>query len=91
MVSDHSSGNSELEKKRDAQAFISYGLLMSVTVDKIDMIREAAKALGAKVIYNTTSTGDLYIIREYTLDRAIDGDVSELKELKKKKKGDEFE
>ena len=74
-----------LNRARDRSAFMSLGLVLSVRPDDVEKIRDWLESNGAKIVYQTTSTGDLFLLRDWTMRRAIDGDTSQLKEVYQRK------
>jgi hypothetical protein len=51
----------------------------------VQKIREAIERLGGKIVFQTVSTGSLYVLRAYQVERALSGDISHLREIHKRK------
>jgi hypothetical protein len=77
--------DSLLNRLRDRDVFISFGLVLSLRPDDIEKVRDWLQSNGAKIVFQTTSTGDLFLLRDWTMRRAIDGDTSQLKEVYQRK------
>jgi hypothetical protein len=76
---------------KDRSVFISFGLVLSLKLDDVEKVRAWLEANGTKIVFQTTSSGDLYLLREYQVRRAIHGDVSQLCEIYQKKQRREEE
>jgi hypothetical protein len=76
-----------------ARAFCTFGLVISCRYAEQEPIINAINKIGAKVIYRIPSTGQLFILRRYEVEKALRGDLSELQEIYDRKmkgeKGDE--
>jgi hypothetical protein len=73
------------EASADRQFFVSFGLIISTRLVDVEKIRQAIQGLGGKIAFQTVTTAPLYVLRHYQVERAIQGDLSELVELHKKK------
>jgi hypothetical protein len=71
----------------DQRFFVSFGLIISARLVDVQRIRDEIERLGGKIAFQTVSNGPLYVLREYQLERAIHGDVSQLREIHERKKG----
>ena len=72
---------------QDQQFFVSFGLIISARLVDVKKIRDEIERLGGKIAFQTVSTGPLYILRAYQVERALSGDVSHLREIHERKKG----
>ena len=76
-----------------ARALCTFGLVISCRYADQEPIVNAITNLGAKVIYRIPSTGQLFVLRRYEVEKALRGDLSELQEIYDRKmkgeKGDE--
>jgi hypothetical protein len=73
------------EASADRQFFVSYGLIISARLADVEKIRAAIQEEGGKIAFQTVTTALLYVLRHFQIERAIQGDLSELAELHKKK------
>ena len=76
-----------------ARVFCTFGLVLSCRYADLDPIIDAITKIGARVIYRIPSTGQLFILRRYEVEKALRGELSELQEIYDRKmkgeKGDE--
>jgi len=73
------------ERKRDGDFFISFGLIISVRHADVEKVRGAAEVAGGKIAFQTTSTAPLYLLRHYQVEEILQGDLSNLREIHRKK------
>jgi hypothetical protein len=73
--------------EKDDQFGVSFGLIISVKKSDVDKIRAALAASGVefKLIFETVSPRDLYLLREYQVSRVLQGDLSQLRDLHNRK------
>jgi hypothetical protein len=64
-----------------ARVFCTFGLVVSCRYADQEPIVTAISEIGGKVIYRVPSTGHLFILRAYQIEKALRGDVSELQEI----------
>jgi len=69
----------------DQQFFVSFGLIVSVRMVDVSRIRDAIERLGGKIVFQTVSSGPLYLLRHYQVEQILSGDTSQLCEVHKKK------
>ncbi len=69
----------------DAGFYITYGVVISARWGDVEKIRRAIEAEGGKIAFQTVSNGDLYLLRRYQVERALDGDLSQLREVYERK------
>jgi len=72
----------------DQQFFVSFGLIVSARLADVARIREAVERLGGKIAFQTVSNGDLFLLRRYQVERALAGDVSQLRDIHNRKTGE---
>lgn len=77
--------SSLLNRLRDRDLFISYGLVASLRPDDIEKVRAWLESNGVKIVFQTTSTGPLFLLREYQVRRALQGDTSLIREVYERK------
>jgi hypothetical protein len=77
--------SSPSEAAADREFYVSFGLIMSVRLGDVEKIRSAISTQGGKIAFQTVTTAPLYLLRHYQVERALQGDLSELAELHKKK------
>ena len=58
---------------------------MSVQHADVERIRAAIQECGGKIVFQTISTGALYLLRGYQVEEILSGDLSQLRELHEKK------
>jgi len=72
-----------------ARAFCTFGLVISCRYADQEPIVAAITEIGGKVIYRIPSTGQLFVLRRYEVEKVLRGDLSELREIyERKMKGD---
>lgn len=69
----------------DRKFYVSFGVVMSVQHADVERIRAAIEAGGGKIVFQTISTGPLYLLRHYQVEQVLSGDTSQLCEVHKKK------
>jgi hypothetical protein len=69
----------------DMGFYISFGLVLSARLVDVPKIREAIERLGGKIAFQTVTKEDLFLLREYQVERILDGDLDQLAELHKRK------
>ena len=73
------------ESTADQRFPVSFGLVVSCRLGDVQGIRESVQRLGGRIIYQTVSEGQLFLFREAQVERALNGDVSALIELHRRK------
>jgi hypothetical protein len=68
------------------EVFASLGLIVSCRPGDVDLVCRVIQACGGKLVFQTVSNGSLFILREAQIERILQGDLSELVEIMKKKK-----
>jgi hypothetical protein len=58
---------------------------MSVQHADVERVRAAIQECGGKIVFQTISTGELYLLRRYQVEQILSGDLSQLCEVHKKK------
>ena len=69
----------------DLGFYVSFGLVLSARVADIPKIREAIERLGGKIAFQTVTKEDLFLLRQYQVERILEGDLDQLAELHKRK------
>ncbi len=69
----------------DAGFYVTYGVVISARWGDVEKIRRAIEAEGGKIAFQTVSNGDLYLLRRYQVERALQGDASQLREVYQRK------
>jgi hypothetical protein len=64
-----------------ARALCTFGLVISCRYADQEPIVDAISNIGAKVIYRIPSTGQLFILRRYEVEKALRGELFELQEI----------
>jgi hypothetical protein len=67
------------------KGFASLGLIVSSRPGDVDLMCRVIQACGGKVVYYTVSNGLLFVLGEAQIERILQGDLSELVEIMKKK------
>jgi len=67
------------------QVFASLGLIISCRPSDVDLICRVIQACGGKLVFQTATNGSLFLLREVQIERILQGDLSELVEIMKKK------
>jgi hypothetical protein len=75
-----------LEQAKDQDFWVSFGLIVSVRLSDVEKIRRTVEEAGGKVVFQTTTTAPLYLLRQYQIEKALQGDVSQLQEIHEKKR-----
>jgi hypothetical protein len=70
---------------KDRSMFISFGLVLSLKLDDVEKVRAWLERNGAKIVFQTVASAPLFLLREYQVRKAIQGDTSELKEVYQRK------
>jgi hypothetical protein len=75
------------------RVFCTFGLVLSCRYADVEPIVDAIAKIGAKIIYRIPSTGQLFVLRRYEVEKVLKGELSELREIYDRKmkgeKGDE--
>ena len=69
----------------DRKFFVSFGVVMSVQHADVERIRAAIMDCGGKIVFQTVSTDQLYLLRRYQVEQILNGDTSQLCGVHKKK------
>jgi len=69
----------------DRKFYVSFGVIMSVQHADVERVRAAIEGCGGKIVFQTISTGELYLLRRYQVEQILSGDTSQLCEVHKKK------
>ena len=69
----------------DRKFYVSFGVIMSVQHADVERVRAAIEGCGGKIVFQTISTGELYLLRRYQVEQILSGDISQLCEVHKKK------
>ena len=69
----------------DRKFYVSFGVVMSVQHADVERVRAAIEENGGKIVFQTISTGPLYLLRGYQVEEILSGDTSQLYEVHKKK------
>jgi len=69
----------------DRKFYVSFGVVMSVQHADVERVRAAIQECGGKIVFQTISTGELYLLRRYQVEQILSGDLSQLCEVHKKK------
>ena len=82
-----------LPTDKAGRAFCTLGLILSCRYADVEPIVAAINTIGSKVIYRIPSTGQLFVLRRYEVEKILKGDLTELQMLYDRKmkgeKGDE--
>lgn len=73
------------ESVKDRSVFVSFGLVLSLKLDDVEKVRAWLEENGAKIVFQTVASSPLFVLREYQVRRALQGDVSQLSEIYQKK------
>ena len=63
------------------RVFCTFGLVLSCRYADVEPIVDAIAKIGGKVIYRIPSTGQLFVLRRYEVEKALRGELSELQEI----------
>ena len=69
----------------DGKFYVSFGVVMSVQHADVERVRAAIQGCGGKIVFQTISTGTLYLLRQRQVEEILSGDLSQLCEVHKKK------
>ncbi len=69
----------------DAGFYVTYGVIISARLADVEKIRAAIEQLGGKIAFQTVSNGELFLLRRYQVERALQGDASQLREVYQRK------
>ena len=69
----------------DRKFYVSFGVVMSVQHADVERVRAAIEECGGKIVFQTVSTGSLYLLRGRQVEEILSGDLSQLGEVHKKK------
>jgi hypothetical protein len=75
-----------MDDEKDRDFFLSFGLVVSTRLSDVQKIREAVEAAGGKIVFQTTTTAPLYLLRHYQIETILKGDVSQIREIHEKKR-----
>ena len=85
-ISSSVTGSSGSEAEcRGGKPFASLGLIVSCRPSDVDLICRVIQACGGKLVFQTVSNGSLFVLGEAQIERILQGDLSELVEIMKKK------
>ena len=73
------------EASRDRLLYVSFGLVLSLKLEDVEKVRAYLQENGAKIIFQTVSSGQLYVLREYQVQRALQGDLSQMQDVHDRK------
>lgn len=76
---------SEEERQKDRSIFVSFGLVLSLKLEDVEKVRSWLEENGAKIVFQTVASSPLFVLREYQVRRAIQGDTSQLSEVYQRK------
>ena len=62
----------------DRKFYASFGVVMSVQHADVERVRAAIEGCGGKIVFQTISTGPLYLLRGRQVEQITQGDVSDL-------------
>jgi hypothetical protein len=80
-----SSGATPPSGSPDLQFPVSFGVVISCRLGDVEHIRTLIQGTGGRIVFQTTSEGDLFLLREKQVERILAGDVSALAEIHSKK------
>ena len=69
----------------DRKFYTGFGVIMSVEHADVERIRAAIQECGGKIVFQTISTGALYLLRQRQVEEILSGDLTQLRELYEKK------
>ena len=69
----------------DLQFLVSFGVVISCRLGDVEGIRSLIQGTGARIIFQTVSNGPLFLFRAAQVEKALNGDVSALAEIHRKK------
>jgi hypothetical protein len=69
----------------DRKFYVSFGVVMSIQHTDVERVRAAIEGAGGKIVFQTISTGTLYLLRQRQVEEILSGDLSQLCEVHKKK------
>jgi hypothetical protein len=69
----------------DLQFLVSFGVVMSCRLGDVPQIRSRIQEAGGRIVFQTVSNGDLYLLRRAQIERALNGDLSTLTEIHMRK------
>jgi hypothetical protein len=69
----------------DLQFLVSFGVVVSCKLGDVERIRNRIQEQGGRIVFQTTSNGDLFLLRERQVERILLGDTSTLAEVHRKK------
>jgi hypothetical protein len=75
-----------LEQAKDQDFWVSFGLIVSVRLSGVEKIRRTIEEAGGQIVFQTTTTAPLYLLRQYQIEKVLQGDVSQLREIYEKKR-----
>jgi hypothetical protein len=69
----------------DGKFYVSFGVVMSVQHADVETVRAAIQNCGGKIVFQTVSKDPLYLLRRNQVEQILNGDISQLGEVHKKK------
>ncbi len=69
----------------DQRFFVSFGLIMSCRLGDVDRIRSLIEEAGGRVVFQTVSNAPLFLFRAAQVQRMIEGDLSALADIHRRK------
>jgi hypothetical protein len=69
----------------DGKFYVSFGVVMSVQHAEVETVRAAIQKAGGKIVFQTVSKDPLYLLRRSQVEQILNGDISQLGEVHKKK------
>ena len=59
--------------------------MLSLKLEDIEKVRSWLEQNGAKIVFQTVASSPLFVLREYQVRKAIQGDLSQLREIYQQK------
>lgn len=69
----------------DREFIVSYGAIISCRLGDVERIRCLIESVGGRIVFQTVSNGPLFLLRAAQIERAMNGDVSALVEIHRRK------
>ncbi len=69
----------------DQQFYVSFGAVISCRLGDVEKIRGKIEAEGGRIVFQSVSNGPLVLLRAGQIERALNGDLSALAEIHKRK------
>ena len=73
------------EASLDGNFYVTFGMVVSVRPADVQTVRAAIEAAGGMIVYETVKVEDLYLLRRSQVEQILNGDLSPLREIHKKK------